>query len=227
MFLRWLCDPVSLSRVIIFGSQIEITRRISCLCRINLFLVFPARGERRLTPHLGEDEVFRLAGGRVVVEVRVVGRLVRVVEGVGGEVDGWWRSVNKVVGRTETRLDWGLAGEGVVRLSYWSSSTVHQRLVDEVGRGRGDLSLAALVEDGGPVPPDIVHGVLDGLETTVREADVIGPGGVPAVSVLGVAELVATVVILHCVGKYVVILQVDQHLQTEDIRHRYHIDRRL
>ena len=225
MFLRWRCDPVSLSRVIIFGSQIEITRRISCLCRINLFLV---RGERRLTPHLGEDEVLRLAGGREVgVVERVEGRLVRVVEGVGGEVDGGRRSVNKVVGRTGTRLDRGRAGEGVVRLSYCSSSTVHQRLVDEVGRGRGDLSLAALVEDGGPVPPDIVHGVLDGLQTTVREADVIGPGGVPAVSVLGVAELVATVVILHCVGKYVVILQVDQHLQTKDIRHRYHIDRRL
>lgn len=133
---------------------------------------------------------------------------------VGGEVEGccymvdgrgWrWRSVNEVVCRTQVRLDRCRAGEGEVGLcSSSSSSAVDHRLVHELGRGGGDLSLAALVEDSRPVAPEMVDCVLDGLQAAVGQTDVVGPSSVAAVSVLGVTELVAAVVVLHCVGKYV------------------------
>ena len=73
--------------------------------------------------------------------------------------------------------------------------------MDKLGRSCGDLLLAALVEDGGAVAAVVVHGVLDGLQAAVGEADMVGSGCVSAVPVLSVAKLVATVVILHCVGK--------------------------
>ena len=112
--------------------------------------------------------------------------------------------VNKVVCWTEVRL--GLAGE--VRGLASSSSTVDGRLVDKLGRSRGRLRPAALVDHGGSVAAVVVHGVLDGLQAAVGEADMVGSGCVSAVPVLRVAKLVATVVILHCVGKYVVILEI-------------------
>ena len=73
--------------------------------------------------------------------------------------------------------------------------------MDKLGRSCGDLLLAALVEDGGAVAAVVVHGVLDGLQAAVWQTDVVGSGSVSAVPVLRVAKLVATVVILHCVGK--------------------------
>lgn len=73
--------------------------------------------------------------------------------------------------------------------------------MDKLGRGGGRLRQAALVEDGGSVASVVIYRVLDCLQPPVRQPDVIGPGSVSAVPVLRVAELVATVVILHCVGK--------------------------
>ena len=73
--------------------------------------------------------------------------------------------------------------------------------MDKLGRSCGRLLLAALVHHGGSVAAVVVHGVLDCLQAPVGQTDVVGPGSVSAVPVLRVAKLVATVVILHCVGK--------------------------
>ena len=79
--------------------------------------------------------------------------------------------------------------------------------MDKLGRGGGRLRQAALVEDGGSVASVVIYRVLDCLQAAVRQTDVIGPSSVAAVSVLGVTELVAAVVVLHCVGKYVASLE--------------------
>ena len=75
-----------------------------------------------------------------------------------------------------------------------------------------------------PVAPEMVDCVLDGLQAAVGKTDVVGSSSVAAVSVLGVTELVAAVVVLHCVGKYVASLE-HVNISTEDIGHRYHIDK--
>lgn len=103
--------------------------------------------------------------------------------------------VNKVVCRTEMRL-----GRG--REVRPGSSTA----VNELGRSCGRLLPASLVHYGGSVTTEMIHSVLDSLETTVRKTDMVGTGSVTTMSVLRVAKLVATVVILHGVGKYVIIL---------------------
>ena len=107
--------------------------------------------EEEFTPDLREGKVCRLV---VQGAEQGAGPVGGEVEGCCYMVDGrgWrWRSVNEVVCRTQVRLDRCRAGEGEVGLcSSSSSSAVDHRLVHELGRGGGDLSLAALVEDSRP-----------------------------------------------------------------------------